>query len=91
MIIKVKPYRYRVTQTAEGQEDIIINFLSAKEVSEYLNMPMPTVAYFAKPNITNTKPRTKWANVKIENIWKLKILPQKNSDTMREYQLTGSE
>ena len=90
MIIKVKPYRYRVTQTVEGQEDTIINFLSAKEVSEYLNMPMPTVAYFAKPNITNTKPRTKWANVKIENIWKLKILPQKNSDTMREYQLTGS-
>ena len=91
MIIKVKPYRYRVTQTDPNQEDIVTKFLRAKEVSEYLNMPLPTVAYFAKPNISNTKPRTKWANVKIENIWKLKILPQSSSATMREYQLTGSE
>jgi len=91
MIIKVKPYRYRVTHPGPDQEEVVTNFLTAKEVSEYLNMPLPTVAYFAKPNITNTKPRTKWANITIENIWKLKILPQNNSDTMREYQLTGSE
>ena len=51
MIIKVKPYRYRVTQTNPNQEDIVTKFLSAKEVSEYLKMPLPTVASNVKMSV----------------------------------------